>query len=126
MLTNPYLLAFITTLFIGLFCELTARLGKLWIYRKSIYPVLNILLMFGIVMGALSLLIPRTGLLPVFIIAIAIGYAYEKINFSHLHWWDFPGDKFLFFSGQEACARSVAILWGITPLLSNAIQSYVS
>ena len=112
MLNDPYLLAFITTLFVGLLCELTARLGKLWIYRKPIYPVLNILLMFGIVMGALSLLIPRTGSLPV--------------NFSHLHWWDFPGDKFLFFSGQEACARSVAILWGITPLLSNAIQSYLS
>lgn len=123
MLSNPYLLAFSTTFGIGLLCELTARLGKLWLYQKPLYPVLNILLMFGIVMGALSLLVPRSGLLPIFIIATAIGYVYEKINFNHLHWWVFPGDKFLVFNGKEACARSVAILWGVTPLISYFVQS---
>lgn len=123
MLSNPYLLAFITTFGVGLICELTARLGKFWLYQKPIYPLLNILLIFGIVMGALSLLVPRSGFLPIFIVATAIGYAYEKINFSYLHWWAFPQNKFLGFNGQEACARSVALLWGVTPLTSHSIQA---
>ncbi|MFQ3325153.1 MAG: hypothetical protein ACI90U_002988 [Pseudomonadales bacterium] len=125
LLANPYLMAFATTAAIGILCELTARIGKFWLYRKPIFPILNIILMFGIVMGALSLLCQRSGLLPVFIIATAIGYAYEKINFSTLHWWDLPNDRFLVFKGKEACARSIAVLWGITPLISNAIQSAI-
>ena len=126
MLANPYSLAFGATLYVGLLCELTARLSKFWLYRKPVYPMLNIILMVGIVMASLSLLCLRSGLLPVFIIAIAIGYTYEKINFSLLHWWDFPGDQFLIFKGKEACATSVAVLWGVTPLVSNAIQSSIS
>jgi hypothetical protein len=37
----------------GVVTEFTARMGRLWIYRRPINPVINVLVMFGPVMGGL-------------------------------------------------------------------------
>jgi hypothetical protein len=39
---------------VGVAGEIGALLGRLWVYRNLLYPVLNVLLMFGLVMGTLA------------------------------------------------------------------------
>ena len=51
-------------------------------------------------------------------VGFVIGYLYPIANFRMLKWWDFPGDTFLFFRGEQACAIGVAQLWAATPVLS--------
>lgn len=104
---------------VGIVMEVTARIGRLWLYRSPVYPVVNILIMFGLVMGGLSLSIATLGPVPVFLLAAAIGYGYEMLNFAVLKWWDFPGDRFLLFKGKQACAISVGLLWGLVPLITH-------
>ena len=116
---NTYLIAVL----VGALAEIIARKARLWIYRKPINPVINVLIMFGLVMGGLSLTVPSLGYLPVFIIASIIGYIYEQLNFSVLGWWDFPDDRFLVFKGKQACAVSVGITWGFVPLIIDFLRT---
>ena len=118
---NTYLIAIL----VGALAEIIARKARLWIYRKPINPVINVLIMFGLVMGGLSLTVPSLGYLPVFIIATIIGYIYEQLNFSVLGWWDFPDDRFLIFKGKQACAISVGITWGFVPLIVNLLSNLI-
>jgi len=107
---------------IGVLGEVTARALRFWLYRDPVYPVLNVAVMFGIVMGGLSLLVPRIGGGGVFLLGLAIGYAYEWLNFAALDWWRFPNDRFLAFRGKQGCAVSVAVLWGTVPLLNHLLR----
>lgn len=116
VLAKQFLLPTLITATIGVFAEIAAYSFKFWIYRKLRYPAINVLLMFGVVMGTISLAVPAIGVVPIFIVASLIGYGYEMINFSHLHWWDFPNGQFLVFKGKKACAWSVGCLWGGVPV----------
>ena len=116
---------YLSACLVGLLTETIARTGRLWIYRKPITPVINILIMFGLVMGGLSLVVPTLGHGPVLLIAAAIGYGYEQLNFAVLGWWDFPGDRFLIFEGKQACALSVGVLWGLTPLITHHLNHLI-
>jgi len=46
---------------VGVAAEAGARTGRLWLYRNPLYPVINVLVMFGLVMGGLSLAVPGLG-----------------------------------------------------------------
>ena len=117
--------AYVCGCFVGVVGETIARTARLWLYRTPIYPVTNVLVMFGLIMGALSLAVPTLGHLPVLLIAAAIGYGYELLNFAVLDWWDFPGDRFLVFEGEQACALSVGALWGVVPLIIHHLSVLV-
>lgn len=110
---------------VGVVAETIAGTASLWVYRKAINPVINILVMFGLIMGGLSLSITTLGYLPVLLIATAIGYGYEWLNFAVLGWWDFPEDRFLIFQGKQACALTVGLLWGGTPLIIHTLVQLV-
>jgi hypothetical protein len=116
---------YLSACLVGLVIEIIARAGRLWIYRKPINPVINILIMFGLVMGGLSLAVPTLGHGPVLLIAAAIGYGYERFNFAILGWWDFPGDRFLVFEGKHACSLSVGALWGGVPLITHYLSHLI-
>jgi hypothetical protein len=116
---ESYLMAVV----VGIAAELAARSGRLWLYRKPVNPVVNVIVVFGLVMGGLSLAVPVLGHMPVFLLAWAIGYGYEQLNFAVLQWWDFPGDRFLIFEGRQACAISVGALWGLTPLIVHQLKA---
>lgn len=105
---------------LGAGAEALARALRLWVYRSPVYPVVNVLAMFGVVMGGLSLLATQLGFAALFAIGWAIGFAYEWLNFLALDWWHFPGDRFLVFRGRMACAAAVAALWGVVPV-ANAL-----
>ncbi len=108
---------YLIALAIGTGAEVIARSGRLWLYRKPVYPVVNVLVMFGVVHGLLlASAVPALGYVPVFLLGWGVGYAYEQLNFALLSWWDFPGDRFLVFRGKQACALSVGVLWGLVPV----------
>ena len=110
------LTAFLSGVVIGSLAELVARTFGLWRYRKPIYPILNVLLVFGGVMAALSLQIPAYGWPLIVACAYVIGLAYELVDLHILDWWYFPDDRFLLFRGRLGCAMSVAVLWAGVPL----------
>ena len=114
---------YLVAVVVGTAVETLAWAGRLWVYRRVINPVINVLVMFGVVMGALSLAVTTLGHLPVFLIGWAIGYGYEQLNFGVLDWWYFPADRFLLFKGRQACARSVGGLWGLVPLVVYQLDS---
>jgi hypothetical protein len=102
---------------VGVVAEIIAYVANLWKYHKTISPLINILVMFGLVMGALSLLQPALGAGGVFVLGLLIGYAYEWTNFLVLDWWVFPDERFLGFRGRQGCAAAVALTWGLVPLI---------
>ncbi len=109
--------AYLFAVAVGVVAEVTARVGRLWLYRRPIYPVINVLVMFGVVQGLLlASLVPLLGVIPVFLAGWAVGYLYEMLNFGRLGWWHFPGDRFLVFRGKQACALAVGALWGAVPI----------
>ena len=124
-LTGQVLMSIVIGATIGVFAEFIAHSFKFWIYRKPHYPAINVLFMFGLLMGLISLAVPTMGWASVFIMATLIGYGYEKINFSHLHWWDFPNDQFLFFKGKNACAWAVGFLWGSVPVGAYFVNTVI-
>jgi hypothetical protein len=111
---------------IGVVSEISARTLRLWLYRKPVYPVINVVVMFGITMGSLSLLATRWGLAAAFAAGTAVGFAYEWLNFLALDWWYFPDDRFLVFRGRAAMAASVAVIWGAVPVMIAVLKPLVA
>lgn len=111
---------------VGAVSEGGARLFRLWLYRNPVYPVANVLVMFGFVMGVLlAPLVPDLGYVPVFLIAGAVGYGYEILNFRVLDWWHFPGGKFLIFRGEQGCSVAVASCWAAVPLIVHFLRGWI-
>lgn len=116
------LAAWLVGVVMGAAGEGVARGGRLWLYRRPVYPVVNVLGMFGLVMGSLSLLVPQWGAVVVFLLALALGYAYEWWNLAMADWWYFPQDRFLVFRGKQGCALAVAVLWGTVPVANYFLR----
>jgi len=110
---------------IGVASELGARTLRLWLYRRPVYPVANVVLMFGVTMGSLALLAGPWGLPAVFLLGTAVGFAYEWLNFLALDWWYFPDNRFLVFRGRMAIAASVAVTWGAVPVIIAVLGKHV-
>ena len=120
------LAVWLTGVVIGALSEVAARAFHFWLYRNPVYPVVNVVLMFGLVMGGLSLLVPHVGLAVVFLLGLSVGYAYEWLNFAALDWWHFPHDRFLAFRGKQGCAVSVAVLWGTVPVMNHLLRQLLA
>ena len=111
---------------VGVVAEVTARAARFWLYRKPVYPVVNVVVMFGLVMGALATQIHAWGMAPVTLLALAVGYGYEMANFRWLNWWHFPDNRFLVFRGEQGCAIAVACLWAAVPLMVHTILAGIT
>ncbi len=102
---------------IGVATEVAARAFKLWIYRQPQTPVLNVIVMFGVLMGGVAGFVPRIGLLRAFLIAFGIGLLYEIANLQFLNWWYFPGERLAVVRGHAAIVVVLALLWGALPVM---------
>jgi hypothetical protein len=111
---------------LGVLAEIVAYVANWWKYHKTVSPLINISVMFGAVMGSLSLLQPTLGALGVFVTGFLIGYAYEWANFLKLDWWVFPNERFLFLRGRQGCAIAVSVTWGMVPLIVAQLASVLS
>ncbi|MBI4515012.1 MAG: hypothetical protein HY699_04250 [Deltaproteobacteria bacterium] len=114
---------YVIALVIGVAGETNAYCQRLWVYRRPIYPVLNVLLMFGLVMGGLASMASQLGLATVFAIGFAVGVVYEIANLRWLHWWEFPGERLYFLRGHGPVVVAISLFWGGVPLLVAALES---
>ena len=108
---------------IGAAAELSARRLGLWIYRQPQYPIMNVIVMFGIIMGSVAGLVPHLGRPMTFAIAFAIGVVYEIANLRMLNWWYFPGQRLAVVHGHAAIVVVLSILWGAVPLMTAALHA---
>lgn len=102
---------------LGVAVEVVARVLNLWRYHHAQTPILNVIGMFGLVMGGLAGLVPQLGAAGSAGAAFAAGLAYEILNLRVLRWWYFPGERMGFIAGHTAIVLVLAALWGATPLL---------
>lgn len=107
---------------IGVATELTARTFRLWIYHQRQTPVLNVVIMFGLIMGGLASRTRPLGLPVVVGIAFGIGLLYEIANLRVLKWWYFPNERLAFIRGHAAIIGVLALLWGAVPLMIVGVQ----
>ncbi len=105
----------------GIVAEFGARRLRLWIYRRPLYPIINVVAVFGLAMGGLAAFVPMFGRIPAFLVAFAAGLGYEILNLTRLHWWDFPGARLAFIHGHPAIVVTVAAMWGFVPVLIATI-----
>jgi hypothetical protein len=116
----PYVLI---SMVFGVVTEVSARVLKLWVYRQPQTPVLNVIVVFGLVMGSVATLVPRHGRLVAFAIAFALGLAYEIANLAFLKWWDFPDERIGFIRGHAALVLVISALWGGLPVLTATVHA---
>jgi len=108
---------------IGIAGEVAAHVQRLWVYRRTLYPVVNVLVVFGIVMGSVASLAGHLGASVVFGLGFAIGLAYELLNFAVLDWWYFPDDRLYLLRGKLACAVGVSVGWGLVPAAVTLLRA---
>jgi hypothetical protein len=108
---------------IGVAMEVAARTLRLWIYHQPQTPMLNVVAMFGVIMGGIASLVPRIGLAPAFVLAVAVGLGYEIANLQLLNWWYFPDERLWFIRGHTAIVVVIALLWGLTPVVIAGAQA---
>ena len=107
--------------FIGIATELGAWALGLWVYRQPQTPVLNVVVMFGVIMGGVASLVRVIGVLPAYGLGFAVGLIYEVLNLRVLKWWDFPGERLAFVRGHTAIILMLAVAWGVVPVvIANA------
>jgi hypothetical protein len=112
----------LTGILIGLVSEAGARHQRLWVYRRPLYPVLNVIVMFGLVMGSVAELAQAIGLAGAFGAGFAIGLSYELLNLTLLDWWYFPDGCLYMLRGKMACAAGVAVAWGAVPVAIAVVR----
>jgi hypothetical protein len=107
---------------IGVVTELVARTLRLWIYQKPQTPVLNVVIVFGLIMGGLASRTKLLGLPVVMGVAFAIGVLYEVANLRVLKWWHFPNERLAFIRGHAAIVVVLALLWAAVPAVIGKVQ----
>jgi hypothetical protein len=110
---------------IGTATELVARTFRLWIYQQRQTAVLNVVIVFGLVMGALASRMRSLGLPLVVGVATGIGLMYEIANLHFLKWWSFPNQRLAFIRGHAAIVVVLALLWGAVPVMIVGVLTVV-
>ena len=107
---------------IGVATELAARTLRLWIYRRAYTPVLNVIIMFGLIMGGLASRARPLGMAGIAGVAFGIGLLYEIANLRVLKWWYFPNERLAFVRGHTAIVVVLALLWAAVPPMIVGVQ----
>jgi len=110
---------------IGVAIELAARTLRLWIYNQGQTAVLNVIIMFGLIMGGLASRVRPLGIAVVVGSAFGIGLLYEIANLRVLKWWSFPNERLAFIRGHAAIVVVLALLWAAVPVMILGVQRVV-
>jgi hypothetical protein len=113
------------SLLLGAATEAAARLFKLWRYAQPQTALLNVVAVYGGIMGGIAGLAPRLGVWKACALAAGVGLAYEIANLRILHWWHFPGERLLFIRGHHAIVLVLAALWGVLPLVTLTARAAI-
>ena len=104
-------------LLLGVVSETLARLLNLWRYHHTQTPILNVIGMFGLIMGGLGSLVPEIGWVRAAAAGGVAGLLYEVINLRILHWWYFPNERMGFIAGHTAIIAVLTVLWAAAPVI---------
>lgn len=96
---------------LGVIVELAAAKLGLWRYKHSAALLINIVLMFGGLCGAVSGLFDSPAVM--FLVMASIGFCYEWMNIQFLHWWSFLRSD---WNGLAICI-SLGAAWGVAPIV---------
>lgn len=98
---------------VGCGAELVAWRLKLWQYRSVLTPWVNVLFMFGVVMGWVA----STSHSDVLKFAVAgfIGLSYELMNACIWRAWFFPDERLGPFRGYSAISLALGTAWAAVP-----------
>ena len=107
---------------IGVVAELAARTFRLWIYHQRQTPVLNVIVMFGFIMGGLASRVRPLGMEVVIAAAFVIGLLYEIANLRVLKWWYFPDERLAFVRGHAAIVVVLSLMWAAVPPMIVGVQ----
>jgi|SRR5215471_13938977 len=103
---------------LGVVTEALSQWQKLWIYQYSWWPIVSVLVVFGLLFGWLSTMVADYSPFLRFVLGAVVGVAYEGANLWLLHIWHFPNQRLLFLRGRVALALGAGIPWGIAPLVT--------
>lgn len=106
---------------LGVVVEGLARLFRWWEFRRSSLLVVQIVLVYGLVMGGLASFVPRLGPFAIGLVAALVGLCSELLNVAFLHWWRFLDGRNDSSAGRLAVIVVLALGWGtVPPLLARA------
>lgn len=108
---------------IGVVTEIAAYLLRLWIYNQPQTPIINVVVMFGFIMGGIACYVRAIGLVGAFAIAFVIGLIYEVANLSVLRWWYFPEERLGVIRGNAQIVLALALMWGVVPVIIARAQT---
>ena len=100
---------------VGSVAEWAAYRLSLWQYRSPFFLALNVLGMFGGVMGWVAGL--QLSWEPKGMIASLIGTLYELLNMYVLQVWTFPGQKLGPVRGGICISLTLGLVWACVPLI---------
>jgi len=112
---------------LGVASELVARVLRIWVYRNVASPILNVLLMFGVVQGVgvgwlIGAHLPVISMAPVLLMTGAvIGITYEGLNEFRLHSWSWPETSLFGLTRPIDKVALVGVAWGFVPVITQAI-----
>jgi hypothetical protein len=114
----------IAALCLGAFCEMIARFFKLWRYRRPVFALVNILIVFGLIQGlAVARLIGGgqnlLAITPVLFMGGAIaGLLVEGLNERRLKAWDWPQGALCGVRRPIDKAALIGVAWGFVPVFT--------
>jgi hypothetical protein len=115
---------FLAALAIGTCVEVLARILNLWTYRSPLYPLINVVLIFGLVQGfGVGWVIggreALRGVFPVlFMVGAVLGLLTEGLNEYWLHAWSWSDRPILGIRRSIDKSAFIGVAWGFAPLLT--------
>lgn len=110
---------------IGVATELAARTFHFWIYNHRQIAMLNVIIVFGLIMGGLATRVRPLGIEVVAGVAFGIGLLYEIANLRVLKWWYFPNERLAFVRGHAAIVVVLALLWAAVPVMIVGVRRVI-
>lgn len=101
---------------IGVAVEVFAATFRLWRFRHRWMVAANVVLLYGLLMGALGTLVRPLGPWTVAALGALAGLVGELLNLQFLRWWDFPDGRSDSEFGRAAMVVLISVMWGVMPL----------
>lgn len=110
---------------LGVLVESCAWIMRWWEFRRFPLVVVQIVLVYGLVMGSLAAWVARWPA-AVFAVAFLIGLCSELLNLAFLRWWRFPDGRDDRSWMRLAQVVLLALAWGATPWIIGRADAAVA
>lgn len=111
---------------IGALAELLSLLLGLWVYRRRWLRIFSVLVVFGLVFGALSSIVAAQPVLVRFVAGAALGVAYEGANLLWLRLFAFQEPVASLIPNRLLLTLTAGVPWGAIPAIAPALVRLAS